>query len=641
MSIKNTIFNWLFKDQIDSLNQSEKDLAEVKEAFSIPVSDNDLKQDENLLNSLTSEIDEFGCERNPGQPFIISHQNKTQYVVEPVSHSIIPYKVVEDTIRKTEFYKKYNLSENFTQTDVSNEILKDFMGFYGGSLSMNNYFEWNFQKQRLMFERSHEECQKGIGKAIKDITTNFVLGDGIGFEYTDIKIEDVNVRETIYSTLWKIWQDSGFDQKQYTISDFAVERGEVFVKISQDKDKGIFDVEVIDPWEITDYLYDPSTRKVKAWMRDYYRNGHPVSSEPLLVEGGIDPHTGCPYTIKHYKFNVTDTIIRGRSDVYSVLYWIKIYNDFLKCRSRVNRFRSSVAWHKQVEGGDRAISRGATKIQKPFPAGSVVVSDAKTTFKALEAKIQAGDVKDDGDAFKIIIASAIQIPHHWLFGSGENTNLATAKNMSAVPKRKFLRRQKDLKGIFQDIFWEGLKFYVDVKHIVPQNGIEMTEELRSNSIKLKEAIAEYDANAKKTDSTVEDHFDLGGAEIKKKHLEISIPNIDEHNSEDLLRLVNAAKGLRAAGIGSNHALYQLVGINYRQDSELLKHEFLRGDYEVQRSVHRIFNNFKNDDGTDPASPGLDTNADGVVDNTETPVEIPDDDSNVSSLNVSKSSRGGA
>lgn len=634
-NIKERIFNWIFKDKIDSLNQDEKDLAEIKEALSI--SDSGFQDND---KDFSNEVDEFGCERESGSTFPISPDNQGQYVVEPNSHSIIPYNIIEDCMRKTGFYKKHNLKENFESRDVTSEILKDFMGFYGGSLSMNNYFEWNFQKQRLMFERSHEECQKGIGKAIKDITTNFVLGDGIGFEYTDIKIEDIKVRETIYSTLWKIWQDSNFDQKQYTISDFAVERGEVFVKISQDKEKVIFDVEVIDPWEITDYVYDPKTRKVKAWIRDYYRNGQPVTNEPLLVEGGIDPFTQCPYTIKHYKFNVSDTIIRGRSDIYSVLYWIKIYNDFLKCRSRVNRFRSSVAWHKQIEGGDRAISKGATKIQRPFPAGSVVVSDAKTTFKAIESKIQAGDVKDDGDSFKIIIASAIQIPHHWLFGSGENTNLATAKNMSAVPKRKFLRRQKDLKGIFQDIFWQGLRFYVDVKHVVPSNGIEMTEELRTNKIKLVEAIAEFETNnSTKRNSTVEDHFFMGQYALKKKHLEISIPNIDEHNSEDLLRLVNAAKGLRAAGIGSNRALYDLVGINYRMDKDILEHEVLSGDYEVLRKVHRIFNNFKNDDGTESVNPELDKNKDGVVDDSEQPNDIPDDPGNP--LNKSKGPRGGS
>lgn len=635
-NLKDKIFNWLFKDNLDKLKQDEQDLAELKEANAIPISESNLKDDSNFMNSLTSEIDEFGCERNPGEPFVLSHSNTKKYVVEPVSHSIISFDVVEEKIRSTKFYEKYKLSESFGQGDITNEIIKDFMGFYGGSLSMNNYFEWNFQKQRLMFERSHEECQKGIGKAIKDITTNFVLGDGIGFEYTDIKIEDVNVRETIYSTLWKIWQDNGFDQKQYTISDFAVERGEVFIKVSENKEQGIFDVEVIDPWEITDYLYDPKTRKVKAWIRDYYRNGQPVTNEPLLVEGGIDPHTGYSYTLKHYKFNVTDTIIRGRSDIYSVLYWIKIYNDFLKCRSRVNRFRSSVAWHKQVEGGERAISRGATKIQRPFPSGSVVVSDNKTTIKALEAKIQAGDVKDDGDAFKIIIASAIQIPHHWLFGSGENTNLATAKNMSAVPKRKFLRRQKDLKGIFQDIFWQGLRFYVDQSYNGLKGSIEVSEDLN----KLKEAISNYETNKDKSDSTVEDHFDLEKSEIKKKHLEISIPNIDEHNSEDLLRLVNAAKGLRAAGIGSNHALYQMVGINYRKDQELMEHEWMKGDYEILRGVHRIFNNFKNDDGTKPVSPNLDTNKDGVVDDKEQPTNVIDDD-NIDTLDTSKGARGGA
>jgi len=641
MSIKNWVLETFFSKELSEIKKDADDDAIERESSRMLSHLAETESETSVDSPSTSfsiEIDEFGCERINGEKFTISPTSE-KYVVEPVSHSLIPYSLVEQCIKNSkDFKKKHKLTEDFSEAAVSNEILRDFIGFYGGSLANNSYFEWNFQKQRLMIERSHEECQKGIGKAIKDITTNFVLGDGIGFEYSDIKVEDPVVRDQLYSTLWKIWQDNKFDQKQYTISDFAVERGEVFIKISEDKSQGIFDVEVIDPWEITDYLYDPKTRKVKAWFRDYYRNGEQQIGEPLLVEGGVDQHTNIPYTMHHYKFNVSDTIIRGRSDIYSVLYWIKIYNDFLKCRSRVNRFRSSVAWHKTIAGGTRAISAGTTKVQKPFPPGTVLVTDDKTEYKAIEAKIQAGDVKDDGDSFKIIIASAIQIPHHWLFGSGENTNLATAKNMSAVPKRKFLRRQKELKSIFQDIFWKGLKFFLDSSEKTPSKTVPLTEGM--NLTQIKEAIVNYSSNKIIDNDIKEDQFKLGKDIIKKKHLEISIPNIDEHNSEDLLRLVNAVKGLRDAGIGSNHALYEMVGINYRKDQELLEREFTRGDFEVIRQLKRIFNKFDPEaGGQESPQEVLDKNKDGVVSDNEQP-EVQTDQLD-DSVSLSKSARGGA
>lgn len=630
-NLKKKIFNWLFSDLIKEFDEAKNDSVEIMEALRNPVKES--KEDSDLLSNV--EIDEFGCERVLGSLFTINPESDEKYAIDPISHKLISYPMIESLMKKTGFYKKYKLAEDFSDAAVSSEILRDFIGFYGGSLANNNYFEWNFQKQRLMFERSYEECQKGVGKAIKDITTNFVLGDGISFEYTDIKIEDPQIRDQIHSVLWKIWQDNDFDQKQYTISDFIVERGEVFIKVTEDYNNDVFDIEVIDPWEMTDYLYDPQTRKVKAWFRDYYRNGQQVTGEPLLVEGGIDQWTNAPYTLHHYKFNVPDTLIRGRSDIYCVLYWIKIYNDFLKCRSRVNRFRSSVAWHKQITGGTRAISGGATKVQKPFPPGTVLVTDDKTTYKAIEAKIQAGDVKDDGDAFKIMIASAIQIPHHWLFGSGENTNLATAKNMSAVPKRKFMRRQKDIKTIFQNIFWMGLQFYLnkeDYKRTKERYNIQPTKDLD----RLKEAIISYNTNKYDTFTSSEDQFKFENLLLRKKHLEIQIPNIDEHNSEDLKRICEAAKILRDAGIGSNHALYDMVGINYRKDQELLENELKKGDYEAFRTVKRIFNNF---DNTDPSV--LDTNADGIVDKAEEPAGTDNTDAIDDTLDISKSPRGGS
>lgn len=655
-SIKKMVFDWFFTEEIKKMENRENELLDqLKEMVTEPLRG----IDDSPSNTLQNTIDEFGIERVPGSKFTLSPFDDQKYVIDPNNHTLVPYSLVESLMKKTGFYKKYRLSEDFSESAISAEIMNDFMNFYGGSYANNNYFEWNFQKQRLMFERSQEECQKGVGKAIKDITTNFVLGDGIGFEYTDIKVDDPEVRDEIQSTLWKIWQENGFDLKQYTIADFSVERGEVFVKVHEDPTNKKFDVEVIDPWEVTDYVYDPNTRKVKCWFRDYYKNGQPVTREPMLVNDGMDSYTNVPYTVRHYKFNVPDTIVRGRSDIYCVLYWIKIYNDFLKCRSRLNRFRSSVAWHKTISGGPRAIASGSAKVQKPFPSGAVIVTDDKTEYKAIDAKIQAGDVKDDGDAFKIIIASSIQIPHHWLFGSGENTNLATAKNMSAVPKRKFMRRQKDLKSIFQDIFWQGLKFYLSGQSETESNPDLIKTSEGMTITQIKEALGNQKKDPKKGD--LDDQFEYKGVMLKKKYLEITIPNIDEHNSEDFLRLVNAAATMRKNGIGSSHAIYDILGISYRKDQELLESEWRKGDFEIFRNIVRTFNQFDNaaahgaeGEPNDPnAAPNantpasnipsidghaLDKNADGVVDDKEEPGESLDVGSTIT---MSKSARGGA
>jgi hypothetical protein len=146
--------------------------------------------------------------------------------------------------------------------------------------------------------------------------------------------------------------------------------------------------------------------------------------------------------------------------------------------------------------------------------------------------------------------------------------------------------------------------------------------------------------------------------LKKKYLEITIPNIDEHNSEDFLRLVNAASTMRKAGIGSSHAIYDILGINYRKDQELLESEWKKGDFEIFRNIVRAFNQFDNaaapgagsdpnadPNATTPASSvpsidghALDKNADGVVDDKEEPEQNLDVGSTIT---LAKSARGGA
>jgi hypothetical protein len=309
---------------------------------------------------------------------------------------------------------------------------------------------------------------------------------------------------------------------------------------------------------------------------------------------------------------------------------MKIHNDFLKCRSKLNRFRSGIAWHKSIDGGDRAISSGKTKVQKPFPPGTVLVTDSKTTYKALDANINASDVKEDGDAFKIMIAATIQIPHHWLFGSGENTNLATAKNMSAVPKRKFLRRQKDIEQIVGEILWKAVQFYM-VKN-VSKSGILITKEMVLD--KLKETVKKVKKNYDL------DEFNYKGTPIKKTNLVVKAPILDEHNAEDILRLITAGQRMREAGIGSNHAVHELVGIDYKKDQELMELEMMRGDYETIKKVLDIFS--KRSKAVIDTTNTLDINNDGVVDDTEEPLNISSKiDSFPDTLDKEKTKIGGA
>lgn len=647
------------KKESDRLANYESELLHEARIASIPSVNGE--SEEQLYNPNRMAIDEFGVERMSGEAFLLAPDDTEKYILDEGTHKVLPLSKVIEAVKNTPMGKKHRITES-SVTDLQNDIIKDFIGFYGGSVTNLNFFEWSYYKQRLMIERSHEEGQKGVGKAIKDIITNFAIGSGITQEYTDIDLKDNDLRHKVNDYLNYIWEENDLDRIQYTVADFIADRGEVFLKLS--KSPRGFRVEVIDPIEIVDYLYDYTMHKPVVWFRSYYKNNTHRMREPLLSDGGIDPDTGEEYSIRHFKFNVPDTICRGRSDMYSVLFWVKLYNDFLKCRSRLNRFRSSVAWHKKITGGERAVGSAGTRIQKPFPPGTVIVTDDKTTYEALDANINAGDVKDDADAFKSMIASTIQIPHHWLFGSGENTNLATAKNMSAVPKRKFLRRQKDIANIFTSIFWEGLTHFLKKDQMDAARRMLVVSKIYpralTNELMDKEYSTESDPRRLTTDSTEQqireavmynnglplsnkNEIVVGLNTIKRKHLRVILPPVDEENAEDMLRKARTVETLRSAGVGSNHAVYKIMGIDYRPDQELLEREITNGDYAAIGTAKRMIAAGKKVDN--PATADMieldprDDNADGIVNKAEEPGVTYDDIGDT--VDISRTPKGGA
>lgn len=143
----------------------------------------------------------------------------------------------------------------------------------------------------------------------------------------------------------------------------------------------------------------------------------------------------------HFAVNRPAGVVRGQSDLAPLLPWLRRYRDWLTDRVRLNKYRSAYLWHLTLKGADRRgiVQRQAELAEPPQP-GSVIVSNENETWEAVQPKIDAGTVADDGLAIRLMIAAGAGVPLYWL-AEAEHTARGTAAEMSEPTYRHYRQRQ--------------------------------------------------------------------------------------------------------------------------------------------------------------------------------------------------------
>ncbi len=132
---------------------------------------------------------------------------------------------------------------------------------------------------------------------------------------------------------------------------------------------------------------------------------------------------------------------RGKSDLATLLPWLRRYRDWLTDHVRINKYKGAFLWTIKLQGADRkTIDRKRMEYAFPPEPGSIVVHNESEEWSAVQPQIGADDVAADGRAIKMMIAMGAGLPEHYL-SEGGNVNYATAAEMGLPTFRKFQRRQ--------------------------------------------------------------------------------------------------------------------------------------------------------------------------------------------------------
>ncbi len=326
----------------------------------------------------------------------------------------------------------------------------------------------------------HNQCYEAynanpLAFSIIEMTTSFVLGEGLTVSAHNNRVQQV---------LDEFWQrpENRMDERVYSLCTELSLYGEQFLHFFVNKYDGSVTLRQIDPSLIDQIETDPEdVEKPLRYHRRPIRRmmstdaGDPVAFDPERPEDTEGQWFAANSEVVHIAINKVSNAKRGKSDLATLLPWLRRYKDWLTDRVRINKYKAAFLWDVSLMGADKkTIDRKKMEYTYPPEPGSVIIHNEAEKWSAVEPHIQANDASADGRAIKLMIAAGSSIPEHYL-ADGDNGNRATAAEMSlpthyychfgaqfrrsSVPKPQQIRSVQQDKAIQQNLCYPALLFY--------------------------------------------------------------------------------------------------------------------------------------------------------------------------------------
>lgn len=334
------------------------------------------------------------------------------------------------------------ISEAMTEDAYWGRVAGDEQDYFWRRLSS----DWS-QKDVLpaTYAELHNRCYEAynanpLAFAIIEITTSFVLGKGVKVEARTARVQKV---------LDGFWDDpdNRMEARIYDICTELALYGEIFLRFFVNPFDGRVKIRMIDPSLIDEIETDPED--IETPLRFHQRIPGPLPPGQQPAQDGRWLEAGTE--VVAFAINKVSNARRGKSDLATLLPWLRRYKDWLTDRVRINKYKGAFLWDVTLKGADARTIK-AKKLEYAYPPepGSVIIHNEAEEWQAVRPEISAEDAKEDGRAIKLMIAAGATLPEHFL-SDGDNGNRATASEMGLPTFLKFQRRQNVIKHILRTI----------------------------------------------------------------------------------------------------------------------------------------------------------------------------------------------
>jgi len=273
------------------------------------------------------------------------------------------------------------------------------VGQSGGGLEEDLYWRrlsdsW-YQKDLLpaTYLEVHNQCYGAynanpLANAIIELTTNFVLGSGIAVVALELRTQ---------AAIDGFWcdQDNHKATRVYSLCTELSLYGELFVRFFVNPYSGAVKIAQIDP-SLIDQI-ETDSENIARSLRFHQRPvglagalwsaeapvggvGPAISVRPGVqgeASGGVpgaepaaDGYQGIWYEagrdVVQFKINAVSNAKRGKSDLATLLPWLRRYKDWLIDWVRINKYKGSFLWDIQLSGED-AKTLDRKRMQHAYP----------------------------------------------------------------------------------------------------------------------------------------------------------------------------------------------------------------------------------------------------------------------------------
>jgi hypothetical protein len=291
------------------------------------------------------------------------------------------------------------------------------------------------------------------------LLTAYVVGDGIVVD---------SERVSVSRWVGKFW-----DHRQNRITDRLAawcdeltRSGELYVALFPNEVDGMQYVRAIPASQIErvetdeeDYETETGYLEIVPGQleRKRWRSQHTAAAdEPCLL---------------HFAVNKPVGATRGESDLTPLLPWASRYTTWLRDRVKFNQIRSELAAAEIVLDDDTQVERKREQYRADPPtSGSIFVHGRGEELKFPAAHIASFEAKDDGQAMRLAMAAAGDIPLHF-FSEGDSATRATAVEMGDPTHRFYRQRQRELGSFLVDLAEIAYRRHLMILRGVKEKGL--------------------------------------------------------------------------------------------------------------------------------------------------------------------------
>ncbi len=327
----------------------------------------------------------------------------------------------------------------------------------GASFSAAFRSRYDYDRQAQLTEIINLYRASPIARRIIEISIEFVIGDGFSISSPSRRAEKF---------IKEFWAHP-LNDLEAQLPEWAAEAlrsGDLFILFSVDA-AGMSYVRAIPAEQISEIVTAPNDyRQELAYKRASLDDSPWPAYQPGADQASF---------VLHFPLNRMVGATFGESDLLPVRYWIKLYQDFIENRARLNHYRQIYTYVLQRNFNSQAEKEAYLRSfssSLPRKSGGIVALDKDESLNVIAPQLASADALLDGLSLKRMIALGAGLPMHYL-AEPEGSTRTTAEESGMPAFKRFKSRQQYLRHALQAILGSALEVRSAVDHSLPTRAL--------------------------------------------------------------------------------------------------------------------------------------------------------------------------